>query len=282
MKALHYTLLAATLLAVAPMLHAAPTESSITKQLQNLRSVPTDKRPAATLQLALDIRTLPAGMPKLKLADALCHLSTEGDAGADTLQAVADTLAKSLAETPIPAKGDQPPMPYFDLARLVRYEHVSATLDDPLYAKAADTLAANDAEIEKADFTLKDLKGKKWTLSELRGKVVLVNFWATWCAPCRVEMGDLDRLSTYFDSQGLVVLSVTDEDGFKVNSMLAGAAYHPTILLDPGGSVHKLFHIEGIPRTFLFGRDGKLLAVAIDQRTMRQFLTMLGKTDLHN
>jgi thiol-disulfide isomerase/thioredoxin len=143
-------------------------------------------------------------------------------------------------------------------------------------------LADQDAEVEKADFTLKDLHGKKWTLSELRGKIVMVNFWATWCAPCRLEMGELDRLYTFFEPQGLVILSITDEDGFKVNSFLGGSTYHPPILLDPGGSVHKLFHIEGIPRTFLFNRDGKLLSVAIDQRTLRQFLAMLQKTDLHN
>ena len=274
--------LAAALLAAAPLLLADSAESAITSQLKNLRSVPTDKRPAATMKLALDIRALPAGQSNLKLADALCHLSTEGDAGHDTLQAVADTLSKALAESPVPAKGDQPPMPYLDLAQLVRYEQVNATLDDPLYAKAQQTLAAQDAEVEKADFTLKDLHNKKVTLSELRGKIVMVNFWATWCGPCRLEMPDLDRLYTHFESQGLVVLSITDEDSFKVSSFLAPANYHPPVLLDPDGKVHKLFHVEGIPRTFVFNRDGKLVAEAIDQRTLRQFLGMLQKTDLHN
>jgi len=60
-----------------------------------------------------------------------------------------------------------------------------------------------------------------------------------------------------------------------------GNKYAPDIVLDPGGKVHKTFHITGIPRSFLFGRDGKLLAVAIDQRSRRQFLEMLSKTDLH-
>jgi thiol-disulfide isomerase/thioredoxin len=278
----HRVLLAAAMLAAAPLLLADSAESAITSQLKNLRSVPIDKRPAATLKLALDIRALPAGQSKLKLADALCHLSTEGDAGHDTLQAVADTLAKSLAESPVPAKGDQPPMPYLDLAQLVRYEQVNATLDDPLFAKAQQTLAAQDAEVEKADFTLKDLHNKKVTLSELRGKIVMVNFWATWCGPCRLEMPDLDRIYTHFESQGLVVLSITDEDSSKVSSFLAPASYHPPVLLDPDGKVHKLFHVEGIPRTFVFNREGKLVAEAIDQRTLRQFLGMLQKTDLHN
>ena len=275
------SLLAIAAVLAVPLVHAEATEGSITNQLKGLRAVPTDQRPAATLKIALDIRTLPAGMPKLKLADALCHLSTEGDAGAETLQAVADTLSKSLAETPVPAKGDQVPMPYSDLAKLVRYEGVKATLDDPLFAKANQTLAADEAEIAKADFTLKDMHNKKVTLSELRGKIVMVNFWATWCAPCRAEMGDLDALYKYFEPQGLVVLSITDEEPFNVGTFLAPANYHPSVLFDPESKVHKLFHVDGIPHTFLFNRDGKLVAVAIDQRTRRQFLQMLSKTDLH-
>lgn len=266
---------------VARGMRADVSEGSITNQLKNLRSVPTAQRPAATLKLAMDIRTLPAGMPKLKLADALEHLSTEGDAGAETLQAVADTLTTALKETPVPAKGDQAPGPYVDLAKLVRYEGVKTTLDDPLYAKAAQVLADNDAEVAKADFTLKDTKGKKWTLSELRGKIVLVSFWATWCPPCRLEMPDLDMLYQHFAPQGLVVLSITDEEMFKVGSFLSPINYHPTVLFDPEGKVAKQFHVDGIPKTFLFNRDGKLLSVAIDQRTRRQFLVMLSKTDLH-
>ena len=94
-------------------------------------------------------------------------------------------------------------------------------------------------------------------------------------------MPDLDLLYTHFQSQGLVVLSITDEDPFKVGSFLATANYHPPVLLDPDSKVHKLFHVGGIPETLLFDRNGKLIAVAIDQRTRRQFLQMLTKTDLH-
>ena len=67
-----------------------------------------------------------------------------------------------------------------ELAKLIRYEHVTATLDDPQMAKADALLAAEDADVQKTDFTLKDLNNKKVTLSELKGKIVLVNFWATW------------------------------------------------------------------------------------------------------
>jgi peroxiredoxin len=273
---------AAWLLLSVPILLSQASESAIKDQLRNLRSQSVATRPAATQKLAEEIRALPAGESKLMLADSLAHLSTEGDAGHDTLQAVADTLAKALVESPAPSKNGNIPDPYRELAELARYEHLTVSLDDPLYAKAAQALADEDAEIEKADFTLKDLHGKKFTLSELRGKIVLVNFWATWCPPCRMEMPDLDVIYTHFQSQGLQVLSITDEDAFKVNSFIAPSGYHPPVLLDSEGKVHKQFHIQGIPRTFVFNRDGKLVAVGIDQRSQRQFLEMLSKTDLHN
>jgi thiol-disulfide isomerase/thioredoxin len=274
-------LFVAAVLVAAPIARGAIKPSEIEIQLKGLRSVASDQKPAVIVKLATDIRSLPAGAQKVGYADALSHLVTEGDPGHDALQAVADTLSAALTESPLPAKGDKIPMPYHQVALLVRYEGVTSTLTDPLYDKAAKMLADNEADIEKADFTLKTLQNKKVTLSELRGKIVLVNFWATWCPPCRAEMGDLDVLQRYFGSQGLVVLSITDEDGFKVAQFFGGNKYAPDVVLDPGGKVHQAFHITGIPRTFLFGRDGKLLGVAIDQRSRRQFLEMLSKTDLH-
>jgi len=113
-------------------------------------------------------------------------------------------------------------------------------------------------------------------LSKLRGKVVLVNFWATWCPPCRKEMPDLDTLAHRFAKQGLVVLSLSDEDDHaKVASYVASHKINYPILLDPEGATAKNFHVEGIPKTFIFNRDGKLAAQSIDMRTEGQFLAML-------
>ena len=273
-------LFVAAILAAVPYLHAQASPSKIAGELDKLRSLSDQQRPIATVKVATEISALPPGIEKVKLADGASHLVTEGDQGQDALQAVADALSKALAETPVPSKNDEPPMPYFDLARLARYEQVTVSLSDPLYKKANDILAANEADIAKADFTLKDLNNKKWTLSQLRGKIVLVNFWATWCPPCRTEMPNLDLIYTHFASEGLVILSITDENPFTVNSFLQGKNYHPPVLIDSGGAVHKQFHITGIPQTFVFDRDGKLTGVAIDQSTQRQFLSLLAQAGL--
>jgi len=269
------------LLIAVPSLVAQVKESTINDQLKSLRSVAAAQKPAEVVKIAGEIGTMPAGDTRVHLADSLVHLVTEGDQGSDARQAAGDALAGALAQSPVAPKKDEVPMPYMDLAKLVRYEDVAVKLDDPLYAKATQKLIDNEAEIAKADFTLRDMHNKKVTLSELHGKIVMVNFWATWCAPCRNEMRDLDAIATYFDKQGLVVLSITDEEQFKVGSYFATSTYHPTVLFDPDGKTHKMFHVDGIPRTFLFNRDGKLLSVAIDQRTQKQFLAMLSKTDLH-
>ncbi len=261
-------------------LDAQSTPEEILAQLKTLRSLSATDRPVTTVKLAHAIAALPAGMQKLQLATGLAGLSTEGDQGQATVEATAETLAMALKETPIAAKGDEIPEPYLELAQLVRYVNVKATLDDPQFTSALARLAENDADVARADFTLNDLNGKPVTLTALRGHMVLVNFWATWCTPCRREMPDLDKLNARFAPQGLVVLSISDEDQTKVAPFIASSGYRPVVLLDPGDKVNKQFHIEGIPKTYLFDRSGKLVGETIDQSTEQQFLELLAKADL--
>jgi peroxiredoxin len=242
--------------------------------------LPDDVRGQATKKLAIEIRQLPVTPNKLRLANSLAMLSTEGDFGHDMLQEVATTLAAALREQPLPAEKAQPPRPYVELAELVRYEHVQATLDDPQFAAAVSKIEADNVRREQADFTLTELSGKTWTLKEQRGKVVVLNFWATWCPPCRKEMPDLEALYQQFKDQGLVILAISDEDAGKVQPFVAQQKVTYPILLDPGRKVNELFQIEGIPKTFVYDRNGKLVAQSIDMRTRRQFLEMLAQAGL--
>ncbi len=256
-------------------------EKAIADQIGKLRSLPDDVRAKTTKQLALQIRELPSSMNKLNLASGLANYSTEGDFGRYTLQEVTTTLAAALREQPQRMSGADPAYPYVQLATLVRYEKMSGTSDDPQFAMAMKKLEENDAAIEHADFTLMDLEGKSWTLQSLHGKVVLVNFWATWCQPCRREMPDLDAVYKRFKSQGFVILGISDEEASKINQLLAENHVTYQILLDPGRKVNEAFRIEGIPKTFIYNRDGKLVAQSIDMRTQKQFLELLGQAGLH-
>ena len=219
-------------------------------------------------------------MNKLNLASGLANFSTEGDFGRDTLQEVTTTLAGALREQPQKMNGNDPAYPYVQLAMLVRYEKMSGASDDPQFAMAMKKLEENDAAIEHADFTLTDLDGKSWTLQSLHGKVVLVNFWATWCPPCRKEMPDLDSLYSRFHDKGFVVLAISDEDAAKVAPFVKQQNVRYPVLLDTGRRVSQLFGVEGIPKSFIFDRSGKLVAQSVDMRTRHQFLDMLSHAGL--
>jgi peroxiredoxin len=255
-------------------------ERPIAEEIRGLRELPDEVRARTTQDLALKIRQLSKTANKPLLANALASLSTEGDFGHDTLQEVATTLADSLQEQPVPENHGQPASPYIELAQLVWFEHIEASLDDPQFTAAMTKIEADDVHRQDADFTLMDLHGKLWRLKELRGKVVLVNFWATWCPPCRKEMPDLETLYKRFQSQGFVVLAISDEDSVKVKPFIAERKISYPILLDPGRGVNTLFQVEGIPKSFVYDRSGKLVAESIDMRTQKQFLEMLARAGL--
>lgn len=280
-------LIAAAALLFHPVLRAqrnqivwSDREKPILQQLRHLRELPDAERSSTTKKLAIQIRQLPVAGNKEALAFQLAMLATEGDPGSGTLQEVATTLAQALREQPFKGKEGKPPEPYVVLAQLVRYEHVHASLDDSHFADAMANLEADDQQRQQADFTLADLEGKHWTLKSLTGKVVLVNFWATWCPPCRKEMPDLEAIYQRFKERGLVILAISDEEASKVKPFIEEHKFSYPILLDPGRKVNEAFRVFGIPKSFLYDRNGGLVAQAIDMRTQRQFLEMLGNAGL--
>lgn len=255
-------------------------EKPIVEQLHGLRKLPDNVRGQTNKRLALQIRQLPATPNKVSLAYGLASRATEGDFGHDSLQQVTTTLADALREQPQPDDKGEPAAAYMELAQLERYEHMQVSLDAPAYKAAMAKLVADDQRRQQADFTLTDLQGKSWELKSLHGKVVLVNFWATWCPPCRKEMPDLEALHQRFQDQGFVILAISDEEQDKVRPFIAEYKINYPVLLDPGRKVNDLFQVEGIPKSFVYDRDGKLVAQSIDMRTREQFLQMLGQAGL--
>ncbi|HWR17806.1 MAG TPA: TlpA disulfide reductase family protein [Terriglobales bacterium] len=252
-------------------------ERPIVEKMRTLRKTSDEVRGGVTRALAREVRALAAGENKVMLATNLASLSTEGDFGMETLQEVANTLAGALRETPQPDKDGEPSYSYTALAQLVRYEGVHTDLQVPQYAAAMARLEKADEVRANLDFTLTDLEGKTWSLKALKGKVVVVNFWATWCPPCNKELPDMQALYEQHKDKGLVVLAITDEDRAKIVPFVEKRKLTYPILLDNGRKVNDAFQIDGIPKTFVYDRQGKLVAQAIDMRTRDQFKRMLAK-----
>ncbi len=105
---------------------------------------------------------------------------------------------------------------------------------------------------------LVDLDGKRWTIEALAGKVVVLNFWATWCEPCRLEMPSLEAMAVRRRGEGVVVVAVNYlEAPEKIRRFLERAPFKPPILLDSDGDATVAWTPRMFPSTVLIGRDGK-------------------------
>ena len=109
------------------------------------------------------------------------------------------------------------------------------------------------------DFTLPSLDGPNLRLQEQRGRVVMINFWATWCGPCRVEMPHLAKLYEKYRKSGFTVLAVNiDEDPHKAASLARQLGMQFPVLLDTDKKVSRLYDLGTMPSTVLVDRDGRV------------------------
>ncbi|TNF86184.1 MAG: TlpA family protein disulfide reductase [Gammaproteobacteria bacterium] len=120
-------------------------------------------------------------------------------------------------------------------------------------------LQAEDVSGPAPDFTLTSRDGQPVTLSDLKGQVVMINFWATWCGPCRKEMPLLEQLHTRYESLGFTLLGVNvEEDSKLADVFLKDTPVTFPILLDPENGVSKLYNVSAMPSTVLVDRAGNL------------------------
>ena len=138
---------------------------------------------------------------------------------------------------------------------------VLALLMAAAFASSAFALGNGD---QVKNFTLKDLSGKSVSLDQFKGKVVVLNFWATWCPPCRNEMPEFDEMDKELKkSGGAVLLAVNMTDGrretkSKVEKFMKETGYTMTVLLDREQELAGYFGIRYIPSTFIIDREGRL------------------------
>jgi peroxiredoxin len=121
-------------------------------------------------------------------------------------------------------------------------------------------IAAIAADPEPApDFALKSTAGENVRLSELHGQVVLINFWASWCGPCRQELPHLDALYERYEPLGFTLLGINvEEDPTAAKRLLKDLPVSFPILLDSNNDVSKLYDVIAMPSTVIIDRDGRV------------------------
>jgi peroxiredoxin len=125
----------------------------------------------------------------------------------------------------------------------------------PLWAAAA----APTLQAPAPDFTLRDASGHPVRLQEQRGQVVMLNFWASWCGPCRQEMPHLNRLNAQYRQAGFVLLGVNvDDDPQAAQAAAARLGVQFTVLLDAEKAVTRRYDLGSMPATVLIDRDGRV------------------------
>lgn len=128
------------------------------------------------------------------------------------------------------------------------------------------------------DFSLLDKEGNEISLSSLRGKVVFLNFWASWCGPCKMEMPHMQKVYEEYKDKDVVILAVnitaSEKNGIEgVNNFLKENKYTFPVLYDKDGSVSEKYRISAIPTTYIINRDGIIINFVrqtMSEETMKQ------------
>jgi len=153
---------------------------------------------------------------------------------------------------------------------------ISAILIGLLVYQIMSRSKENAAADGIVNFKLVSVDGKEYSLLDFKGKKVLLNFFATWCPPCRAEIPDFERF--HRENKDVVLIGINiQEDKATVEEFLSSMGVTYPVLLDRDGKVSTQFGIEGIPTTFLIDKNGKIVAKNVGMMTYEQLKNFAGK-----
>jgi thiol-disulfide isomerase/thioredoxin len=128
------------------------------------------------------------------------------------------------------------------------------------------------------DFTLQAPDGASVQLAQLKGKPVWINFWATWCVPCREEMPAMQELYDQYREQGLEIVAVNmEEDAATVRRWIDSGGYTFTFVLDSEGRQLKRYNVKAAPTSYFVGRDGVIRDLKLGQISRAEMVAKLDK-----
>src|SRR5262245_7448339 len=157
---------------------------------------------------------------------------------------------------------------------------VEFNLLDSARPTAVSAARADFTGREAVDFTLTDLDDRTVNLRDLRGHVVLLNFWATWCGPCVRELPSIERLSREFKGRSLVALSLNAEEPAVAREFIKRGGYTFVTLVDEQRAMTRAYRVSAIPQTLIIDKDGKVAAHFIGMRSENDLRAALQKAGL--
>ena len=158
----------------------------------------------------------------------------------------------------------------------------ATTSDSPVARPTPDLLESSPAQVGQPaiDFALLNLAGQQVWLSDLRGKLVILTFWATWCPPCRAEIPELNNVYLDLKSEGVEILAIdVQESPGIVNDFVTSMGMNYPILLDSRGYLVYAYGVRGIPTSFFIDRQGILRDIRVGGVTEEMIRSILKSID---
>ncbi len=206
-------------------------------------------------------------------ADDLIWWADKAGLDRETIRPAVELLVEAAPDSSYPI--------YDDAVLVMRQYGVDFGQNDPSIQARIALAQLEDALSNRYSFTLPSLDGTSTRLKDLRGKVVLLNFWATWCGPCRAEKPILQRVYSELKDKGFMLLAITDEDPAVVRRFVNEYQITLPVSIDRTRTVFDHYLIEGIPKTIILDRQGRAVARPVtvsDEGKLRKLLAAAGVT----